>query len=254
MKNKFLPILGVCLLAGPLVAGAELVESTTGVMLTFRPCISGATVCDSIGPSQLSRYGGLPGNLSATARHVESKYGEASGTATLTGPPGAAQMSASSASLPATRNGANSVMFQRYTNISAHGQTLTFSATLNYDQMVPAANADFPANGHARSGTYAEIIIFSIDTDALEAGTTAEENFSLLMEGPDPSITSRELGSAGTEPSSNVTETGTKTISSTATVEPGDSVWLLAILQSLAANGAKVSATLDTKSELMKSN
>jgi len=120
--------------------------------------------------------------------------------------------------------------------------------------MVPAANADFPANGPARSGAYAEIVILWIDADALEAGTTAEENIALLMEGPEPGITSRELGYAGTEPSSNVTETGTKTISSTATVEPGDSVWLLAILQSLAANGAKVSATLDTTFESMKSD
>jgi len=254
MKNKFLPILGVCLLTGPPMAVAELVESTTGVMLTFRPCNSGATVCDSIGPPQVSRFGGLPGELSAIARHVDPEYGEASGTAKLTGPPGAARMSASSASLPATRNGASSVICQRYTNTSAHAQTLTFSATLIYDQMVPVANADFPADGPARSGANAEIVILSIDADALDAGTTAESNTALLMEGPDPSITSRELGHAGTEPSSNVTETGTKTISSTATVEPGDSVWLMAILQSLTANGAKVSATLDTKFESIKSD
>ena len=80
-----------------------------------------------------------------------------------------------------------------------------------------------------------------------EAGTTAEENNTVLMEGPDPSIVSTELGSAGTGPMSNVTGSGTETLSSTVTVEPGDSIWLWAILQSLAANGAEVSATLDTK-------
>jgi len=88
MKNKFLPILGVCLLTGPQLAVAELVESSTGVMLTFRPCDSGATVCDSIGPPQVSRYGGLPGELSAIARHVDSNYGEASGSAKIHGAAG----------------------------------------------------------------------------------------------------------------------------------------------------------------------
>ena len=93
-----------------------------------------------------------------------------------------------------------------------------------------------------------------MDVDSLEAGTTAEENNTLLLEGPDPSITATELALAGTEPSSNVTESGTTTLSSTVTVEPGDSIWLWVILQSLAANGAEVSATLDTKLESMKAD
>jgi len=254
MNNKFLMIFAVSLLTGPLVANAELVKSSTSVFLTFRHCVAGETVCDSIGPYEASSYGGLPGAPAAITSHADPTYGEASGSAQLTGAPGAAELSANATSLPAMRNGANSVTLQRYTNKGANAETLTFAATLTYNQTIPAENAAFPAGSSARSGANAEIYIFSMDADFLEAGTTAEENTTALMEEPDPSITTTELGSASTEPSSNVTESGTATLSSTVTVEPGDSIWLWAILQSLVANGADVSATLDTKLESTKAD
>ena len=254
MNNKFLMILAAVLLTGPLAAKAELVQSTTGVMLTFRHCIAGEKVCDSIGPYEAASYGGLPGAPAAITSHADPAYGEASGSAQLTGAPGAAELSANATSLPAMRNGANSVTLQRYTNESASAETLTVGATLTYNQTIPAENADFAADSSARSGAHAEIYIFSLDVDSLEAGTTAEENSTLLLEGPDPSITPTELGSDSTEPSSNVTESGTATLSSTVTVEPGDSIWLWVILQSLVANGADVSATLDTKLESTKAD
>ena len=254
MNNKFLLIFAVVMLTGPLAVNAELVQSTTGVMLTFRHCIAGETVCDSIGPYETASYGGLPGEPAAVTNHADPTYGEASGSAQLTGAPGAAELSANATSLPAMRNGSNSVTLQRYTNESAGAQKLTVDATLTYTQTVPAENTDFPAGGPSISGAHAEIYIFSLHVDSLDAGTTAEENSSLLLEGPDPSITLTELGSASNEPSSNVTESGTEVLSITVTVEPGDSIWLWSILQSLAANGADVSATLDTKLESTKAD
>jgi len=59
----------------------------------------------------------------------------------------------------------------------------------------------------------------------------------------------KELGYATTEPSSNVTADGTESISGTATVEPGDSVWLFAILQDFAVNGAAATSSLSTSLE-----
>ena len=254
MNNKFLLILALSLLAGPLAANAELVQSSTSVFLTFRHCISGETVCDSIAPVEADSYGGLPGEPSAITSHADPTYGEASGSAQLTGAPGAAELSANSTSLSSTRNGANSITLQRYTNTSANSETLNFGASLTYNQTIPAENAGFPADSPTRSGANAEIIIFSMDSDFLEAGTTAEENATALMEGPDSSVNLTELGLAGTAPFSNVTGSGTETLSSTVTVEPGDSIWLLVILQSLAANGAEVSATLDTRLESTKAD
>ncbi len=254
MNNKFLMILAAALLTGPLAANAELVQSTTSVLLTFRHCVAGETVCDSIGPQEASSFGGLPGAPAAITSHADPAFGEASGSAQLTGARGAAEMSANVTSLPATRNGSNCMVLKRYTNKSANAETLTFGATLTYIQTIPAENAVFAAGGPTISGASAEIFIFSVDADSLEAGTTAEENFSFLMEGPDPSITTTELGSASTGPSTNVTEADAKTFSSTVTVEPRDSIWLWALLQSLAANGAEVSATLDTKLESTKAD
>ena len=254
MNNKFLLILAVWLLTGPLAANAELVQSSTSVYLTFRHCVSGETVCDSMAPVEVGRYGGLPGEPAAITSHADSTYGEASGSAQLTGAPGAAELRANAASLPTTRNGSNCIILQRYTNKGANAETLTVGATLTYEQTIPAENASFPADSPARSGAYAEILIFSMDADSLEAGTTAEENQTALSEGPDASIVTTELESAGTAPFSNVTESGTETLSSTVTVEPGDSIWLWVILQSLAANGAEVSATLDTKLESTKAD
>jgi hypothetical protein len=145
-------------------------------------------------------------------------------------------------------------MLQRYTNKGANAETLTFGASLTYKQTIPTENAGFPADSPARSGAFAEIFIFSMDADSLEAGTTAEENSTALMEGLDPSIVTTELAFAGTAPLSNVTESGTETLSSTVTVEPGDNIWLWVLLQSLAANGAEVRATLDTRLESTKAD
>ncbi len=185
MNNKSLLILAVSLLTGPLAANADPVQSSTSVFLTFRHCVSGETVCDSIGPVEADSYGGLPGEPAASTSHADTTYGEASGSAQLTGAPGAAELSANSTSLSSTRNGANSIILQRYTNTSANTETLTFGASLTYNQTIPAENAGFPADSPARSGANAEIIIFSMDADFLEAGTTAEENTTALMEGPD---------------------------------------------------------------------
>jgi hypothetical protein len=254
MHNKFLLILAVWLLTGPVAANAELVQSSTSVYLTFRHCVSGETVCDSIVPVEVGRYGGLPGEPAAITSHADPTYGEASGSAQLTGAPGAAELSANATSLPSTRNGSNCVMLQRYTNKGANAETLTFGASLTYKQTIPTENAGFPADSPARSGAFAEIFIFSMDADSLEAGTTAEENSTALMEGLDPSIVTTELAFAGTAPLSNVTGSGTETLSSTVTVEPGDNIWLWVLLQSLAANGAEVRATLDTRLESTKAD
>lgn len=60
--------------------------------------------------------------------------------------------------------------------------TLTFSGTLTYDQTVPAGNAGFPASNGTRSSSFAEMEIFTLNLDSIEAGITAEDN-SAIFEG-----------------------------------------------------------------------
>lgn len=246
MKKKFVSILAVGLLAGPVAANAELVQSSTSVFVTFRQCVSGATVCDSVSPVQIGAYGGLPGALAAQTSQVDPAYGESSGSAKLMGAPGAAEMVASVTSMPATRNGSTNTILQRYTNASASAETLTLGTTLTFKQTVPAENADFPPDGAGHSGAVVEMEIFTMTADSVEVGTTAEENNDALMSEPEPGSGYASLEFATTGPVSNVTGDGTRTLSMTVTIKPGDSIWMWAALQNFAVNGALVNASLNT--------
>ena len=248
MNNKFLVILAVWLLTGPLAANADLVQSTTGVLTTFRQCVSGETACDAISPIAITSVGGRRGEPTAHASKTDPAYGTSEGSAQLTGAPGAAKLSASATSLPAARNGSNSVMLQRYTNTGADAETLTFGVTLSYDQTVPAENASFPADGGGHSGAGAEINIFTMDAVSFEVGTTAEDNYAAIFSEAEPAGYT-DLMYASTGPVTNVTGSGTREASGTVILNPGDSIWLFAILQSFAVNGAEVDASLETSLE-----
>ena len=64
--------------------------------------------------------------------------------------------------------------------------------------------------------------------------------------GPPPGYQS--LGAADTQGMiSTVTAQGSETLSISASLEPGASLWMFALLQGLAANGAVVDARLETR-------
>lgn len=245
MKNKILAILVVALMGVPAVAIAELIQFGTGNVLTFRQCTAGETTCDSFGPMLSATWGGIPGELLSEVSQADVTYGEAYGSAVLTEEPGVAEMKAITVSLPATRNGSTSVILQRYTNAGESAETLTFEAELTYKQTVPAENAGFPDDANMGSGATAEIVIFTMDSDAIETGPTAAEVYGALSFEQEPAGL-KDLDAARAEPSSNETGEGTSTLSATTTVEAGDSVWLWAILQGIVVNGATVNASLET--------
>lgn len=241
MKNYLLAILTLALLSGAAVA--KTIQSTTGVQLTFRQCIKGETACDSLSRVQARKFAGLPGDQEARARQQDSAYGVSEGSAKLTGAPGGSEMTASISSLPGTRNGGNTFMVQRYTNTGEQAESLTFSGTLNYDQTVPAENAAFPTDKGVDSTAVAELEIFTLNIDAIDPGTTAADNNNFEL--PDD-VGYKSLKNASVMGGGNVTGTGTRMLSGTVKLEPGDSIWLFAILQSLGANGAQVNASLST--------
>lgn len=262
MNNKCILLISLLLAAGPV--SAELVTSTSGVMVTSRDCVAGKTVCDAFGRSTAMEIDGLPGARQAQASLDEAAVGKAVGSTMLTDEPGGAVLKASINPLPGKRNGANSIFIQRYTNVSERAGSLTFRATLTYEQTIPAENADFPDKNDEEAGTFdlgsvasAEIGIFAVDVAGIEAGTTASDNMSALMveaglpEGVEPV----ELHFSKAQEHKNVNGTGTAELSGTVTIAPGDSIWMLAILQSLGANGAVISGTLSTSttvSELLE--
>ena len=245
MKNKCLMILAVALTTTPAVAMAELVQLGTANIVTFRQCIAGETTCDSFGPMQLATFGGVPGELLSEVSQADVAFGEVYSSASIKKKPGAAELKAITLSLPATRNGSTSVMLQRYTNASKRAETLTFEAALTYTQEVPAENAGFPDDAGMDSGATAEIVIFTMDADAIETGPTTAEVYAALSLEQEPAGL-KDLDAARDEPSSNETAEGASTITATTIVEPGDSVWLFAILQGIVVNGATVNASLET--------
>ena len=147
--------------------------------------------------------------------------------------------------MSATRNGSSSVILQRYTNTGESPETLTFGATLTYEQTVPAENAAFPDGDRTRSGASAEMVIFTMDAESIEVGASADELNSALSFEQEPADL-KDLDDTHSMPSLNATGEGTETLSVTAIVEPGDSVWLWAILQGVVVNGAEVKASVTT--------
>lgn len=239
-------VLAAAILVVSLAAHAERVQSATAVYLTFRTCQSGVTACDSFGRYERHAEGGQRGEPTAHAELVDAAYGEASGDVRASGIPGAAEIKAGVTSLPSVRNGSTNILVQRYTNTSAHAETLTLSAALSYTQTVPAENAAFPADSRAYSGPSLEMQIFTIDDEFIEVGTTVDDNFAVLIGEVGPPAGYAVLKEGATAPSSNETGEGAEELALRAVLQPGDSVWFMLLLQVFAANGAVVDAGLTT--------
>jgi hypothetical protein len=245
MKYQLLLITCWFFLAGSPTVFAEPVQSTTSTYVSLRSCIPGETLCDAIGPSRFKEIGGTPGSPEAQASQQNPEFGEAMGAAVLSGEPGAATLQAKAKSLPAARNAGTAFVLQRITNSTASAQTMTLEGTLVYDQEVPEENAAFPQDQGGRSGTLVELDLFTMTDDFVEAGTTAEENWAIMDREPPPDYQS--LGSARTDGMiSTVTEQDSKTFSISVVIESGVSIWMFALLQGIAANGAEVDAELVT--------
>ena len=235
------------LLIGAVTANAAPVQSTTTAYVSFRDCISGTTVCDSISPSRSVSVDGLPGSPQAKAHLQEPAYGVAIGGAELTGKPGAMKATAEVTSLPTRRNGSTTGTLQVYTNVSERLQTLTVEGVLTYDQTVPDENADFPVDGGGTSGANADVELFTMNTTTIELGTTARDNFQTLSGEPPPDSNYKMIKRAGTNGMvSPLTDKGTRLLTLSTELKPGDSIWLFAGLQAISANGAKVTASLET--------
>lgn len=246
MKNSSLFILFVTFLVGPTVVQAVSVQSTTSTYVSLRDCIAGESICDAISPAHRHAVGGVPGSPRAEANLKDPEFGESAGSAYLSGEPGSAKITANVNSLPAKRNASTSFVLQRYTNTSEETQTLTFSGDTTYDQTVPEENSTFPADGGGRSGVFVEMELFSLKTDFIEAGTTAGDNFGIFDGGPPPGYQSlRKAKTDGVM--SDLTGQGNENFSMSVVLKPGDSIWLVATMQAIAANGAVVKAKLHTK-------
>lgn len=247
MKRKLVATLAVGLLAGPMVADAAEVQSDTSVLVTFRDCISnGITACDALSSPVAQSYDGDPGDLAATASIKDSQYGESYSGAQLPGVTGAPILNTSALSAANKRVGANSVALQRYTYIGSGTTLRTVSASLAYSQFMPDENLAFPLQ--ASSGISAQLFVFETSTDRIEVGTTPAENFTALFGGqPISAVLTQVLGFDEFVDFNTTEPAGTATLNNfTFQLNPGDTFWVYALLQNVAANGAWGTGTLVT--------
>ncbi|MBT8061726.1 MAG: hypothetical protein HKO64_11185 [Xanthomonadales bacterium] len=247
MRNMFwvTAILGLSL--GFPAAHAVEIESSTTQYLSFRECVAGETPCDRFKATNTSKIDGLPGSRDSQASHDEEGFGSASGRTELSRQAFGSEHHAQAASVAGTRVGSNGFMIQKYSNNTEQSQTLTFRGTLVFKQTIPESDAEIPEGSLGGSGANAELGAFRYSKEKIEAGATAEDNFRLLLSGPKDEANLTDLGFKGSDQSHNQSGDGTQVVSVSVTTSPGESTWFWAGLQSLAANGAEVTAHFTTE-------
>jgi hypothetical protein len=204
--------------------------------------VPGATACDGITRIVAGSITGVPGDLATTASMSQSGYGAVSGDAQLSGPASAPVLSGSAASLAGKRSGSSSAALQRYVYTGSTPTTRSFRAELTYDQVVPAENAGLAVPSQA----FAAVEVFRLGDPSLEAGATPLENWTAITTGYESAPGYVSLGLATATSPSNITAAGSETLSVSVTLNPGDTVWVISLLQALTVNGAAGSASLAT--------
>ncbi len=228
-------ISGACLVAA-IGAQAAQVTSSTADAVSFHDCAGGSNGCSEIGPLVQADYGGHPGGASASAFGQMDGMGQGKTDVSLTGDDGAPIVHGFAASNDGARVNTTTFALQRYTYTGVTPTTRTFGGTLTYRQSI---TGDYPgANGN---GVNAGIDVFELSSPTVDAGTTAQSNFSALAFPeflPGYADIANDAYSA-----SATTSQGVGTVTATVTLQPGETVWVDVFLSTPAPNGDVVDAS-----------
>ena len=247
MNKILMPFLLVLVGFVPMLAMAENFDSSTSIYLSARNCIAGETACDSIDRSHAREIAGLPGSSESEASLKEDGFGSAHGRVSNAGAPGSAALVGSSKTEPGKRNGFSGYLLQHYKNDTGATQTINLDGTLTYSQTVPEANQTFPSDGGGRTVSFSELMLFKMTAETFDFGSSPEENFRAMNEGDSPPDGFELLGTETSEGKVPVsTGSGEVELSLTVDLEPGEGVWMMVVLQVLAANGAQADGELNT--------
>lgn len=234
MKKTAL-IAATVLVAGPMATRAVPITYDTAEFASFHNCIAGATPCDDIGPTLGGVFGGNPGDATSSASATMAGYGTVSGSVSLSGTVGAPILRASATSESGTRQNTNSLALESYTYTGAAPTTRTFGGTLTYSQDLTGT---FPfAVG---DGVFAVIDVFTLPGSTVDVGATPAENFVSLLDLDFPGYA--DLGSQ-TYSDSASNATGLATLGVAVILNPGETVWVWALLQTPATDGSTVDAS-----------
>jgi hypothetical protein len=215
------------------VAQAAPITAGTAELVTVRDCIAVAATCDSLSAPLAMQHGGAPGAASSSASVALASHGSAAGSVALSGTVGAPVLHASAFSESGARTSTNSIALQRYTYTGTEAATRSFGATLTYLQSISGPGTD--------GGVFAAIEVFTLSSDSIEAGSTAESNFDVLSN----ILLLPGFHSLGSDQFSDAASTlaGSALLDVTISMNPGDTVWVWALLQTPAADGSWVDAS-----------
>ena len=237
-------------IGGCAAAQAQDVNSSTSAFVSARDCISGTSGCDSISHVRYYAVGGNPGDSSASAAQSPTGYGTSSAGATLTGVIGAPILTVSAVSTAGNREAASAFGLQSYTYTGTSATQDTFGGSVSYSQTI---NGNYPSS--VGSGIQATIDVFTLPAGTLfNAGESALDNYDALADAAD--------GNSGvyTTPIAGFTLLGSNTFSDTTThltglghtsvsvtLQPGETVWVIASLGAFAPNGTVIDPTFTTQ-------
>jgi hypothetical protein len=248
--SKGLLLLG--LLSGSITAQAQFVSSGTSSEATSRNCVAGVSGCDGISPIVQFSIDGTPGQTTSSASLALPGYGPVTASAALTGVIGAPVLTATASSMAGTRQGASDFALQSYTYTGNSSTTDTFGGTVTYSQTI---NGSYPTTTTG-GGTAIGIEAFTLAPGALfNAGVTALDNNAALADAfngntpVDSGIVQTGFTLLGSNGSADAATNPAGTLSTAVTVNlnPGETVWILAFLQSIAPNGSTVDPVFKTQ-------
>lgn len=150
---------------------------------------------------------------------------------------GAPVLKASASSEAGKRLNTNSIALQRYVYSGSDPTTRTFAGTVTYSQL---STGTYPE--HVGSGIYAALEVFTLSTPTISVAPTSADNFSMLFGGFRSLTGFSSLGTADfSDPTSN--SAGSGTLGVTITLNPGNAVWIWALVQTPATNGGWVDSS-----------
>ena len=231
---------GIIIIAALLSESANSVEISAGTSeyVTMRNCsVIGASGCDKITSILYGQYGGFPGDSHSNANLSVDGYGSGNGNVSLSGIIGAPILKASASSQSGKRINTNSIALQRYTYEGDTPTTRTFGGNISYSQHSTGIYPD-----GIGSGIFAGIEIFTLPTTTISIGSSAAANFVMLFVGYTNLLGYSSLGSASFQDGvSNAGGTGN--LSVTVQINPGDAIWVRALVQTPATNGGWIDSS-----------
>ena len=214
------------------------ISSGTSEYITMRNCsVVGVTGCDTITGVLYGSYGGLPGDSQSTAGLTVNGYGSGSGSVSLSGVIGAPILKASATSEAGKRINTNSIALQRYVYDGSISSIRTFGGTISYSQ---SSTGTYPIG--TGNGISAYLEIFSLPTSTITIFPSSSANFNMLFGGFSRLPGFSSLGEAAFL-DGNSTSNGLGSIGVTVNLNPGDALWVWALVQTPATNGGWIDSS-----------